>query len=163
MKKQILVKQEAVEQLTQVFKEAKTVVAFEYPGLTVEELTSLRKELRANGCQVKIYKNNIARRAAESAGFHKFSESLVGPLAIVSSSTDVVNPAKIVFEFSKEHKKAVRRNGIIEGEEVQSKEIVNLASIPSRETLLTMLAAGLLAPVRDLAVGLNMLVEQGQN
>lgn len=163
MKKQILAKQQAVEQLTELFKNSKTIVAFEYPGLTVSEITDLRRKLRDNGCQAKIYKNNIARRAAKQAGFKEFSKSLVGPLAIVTSTTDVVNPAKIVYEFSKTNKKVIIRNGIIEGKEVNNDAIVELASIPSRDTLLTMLAAGLLAPVRDLTIGLNMLVEKQEN
>lgn len=163
MKKQILVKQEAVEKLSKVFQEAKTIVTFEYSGLTVDQFTQLRRELRQASCEVKVYKNNIARRAALGAGFDKFAEELTGPLAIATSSVDTVAPAKIVFDFSKKFKKIKIQTGVIEGVHASNEEIVSLASLPSRETLLTMLAAGLLAPVRDLAVGLNMLVEKDNN
>lgn len=168
MKEQLLKKQHEVEALTEVFKNAKTIVAFDYPGLTVAQTTKLRRALLKADCEMKVYKNNITRRAAEACGLSELTDKIVGPLALVSSSVDVVNPAKVVVEFFKELKikgkgyKDVIKVGVIEGKVVGVNKIEELATLPSRETMLTMLAAGLLAPVRDITIGLNMLVEEKQ-
>lgn len=156
----ILNKIETVNQLKDKFVLAKTVVVFEYAGLTVDAFTKLRNSLRKENVEVQVYKNNITRRAAEAAGFHELVETFTGPLAVAISYDDVVAPAKIVFEFSKENKVVALRSGIIEQKVATLDQIKELATLPSKETLLTQLAAGLLAPVRDIAVGLNLLVEQ---
>ena len=147
----------AVEELTAKFKEAKTIVSFDYPGLTVENFMKLRKQLRAAGCEAKVYKNNISRRAAEKAGFNGLCDTLVGAKAIAISYDDVVAPAKIIYEFSKANKQVVIHSGVIEGSVVGVDGIMALATLPSREGLLTQLAVGLLTPIRELAVGLNMI------
>ena len=147
----------AVDELTAKFKEAKTIVSFDYPGLTVENFMKLRRQLRTAGCEAKVYKNNISRRAAEKAGFGSLAESLTGALAIAISYDDVVAPAKIIYEFSKTNKQVVIHSGVIEGSVVGLDGIMALATLPSREGLLTQLAVGLLTPIRELAVGLNMI------
>lgn len=166
MKEQLLKKQHEVEALKEVISNAKTIVAFDYPGLTVAQTTKLRRALLKGNCDMKIYKNNITRRAALALDLGEFADKVVGPLALVSSSVDVVNPAKIVVDFFKELKikgkgyKDVVKVGIIEGKVVGVNKIEELATLPNRETLLTMLAAGLLQPVKEVAIGLNMLVEE---
>jgi large subunit ribosomal protein L10 len=161
MQKAIIARKQAeVDILSEKFKMAKTVVVFEYAGLTVFEFTQLRTQLRKDNVEVKVYKNNITRRAATLAGYDKLVDSLVGPLAVAVSYDDVVAPAKTIYDFAKSSKKVVIRSGVIEGSVVADDAITALANLPSRETLLTQLAAGLLAPVRDLAVGLNMLTEK---
>ncbi len=159
MNKAITRKIEEVNLLVDKLKMAKTVVVFEYKGLTVSNFTSLRIDLHKQNMEVKVYKNNITRRAASLAGFGELSESLVGPLAVAISYDDVVAVAKTVSEFAKKNKTVVIRSGVIEGEVVGVDAMVALANLPSRETLLTQLAAGLLMPVKELAVGLNMLTE----
>lgn len=166
MKEQLLKKQHEVEALKEVIQNAKTIVAFDYPGLTVAQTTKLRRALLKGNCDMKIYKNNITRRAALALDLGEFADKVVGPLALVSSSVDVVNPAKIVVDFFKDLKikgksyKEVVKVGIIEGKVVGVNKIEELATLPNRETLLTMLAAGLLQPVKEVAIGLNMLVEE---
>lgn len=155
-------KQAEVAELCEKFKSAKTIVAFDYIGLTVAEFTNLRRELRKNGCEVKVYKNNISRRASEAAGFGELKQYLVGPTAIAYSETDTVAPAKVVYEFSKTNDKVALEAGVIEGKVAHTEEIQKLATIPSRETLLTMLAGAMLAPLRDLAIALNMKVEEAE-
>ncbi|CDR31363.1 Vegetative protein 300 [Acholeplasma oculi] len=159
MNKAITRKIEEVNLLVDKLKMAKTVVVFEYKGLTVSNFTGLRIDLHKQNMEVKVYKNNITRRAASLAGFGELSESLVGPLAVAISYDDVVAVAKTVSEFAKKNKTVVIRSGVIEGEVVGVDAMVALANLPSRETLLTQLAAGLLMPVKELAVGLNMLTE----
>lgn len=161
MQKAILARKQAdVEVLAEKFKMAKTVVVFEYAGLSVFDFTKLRTLLRKDNVEVKVYKNNITRRAATVAGFKALSDNLTGPLAVAVSYDDVVAPAKTIFEFAKTNKTVVIRSGVIEGSVVADDAIISLANLPSRETLLTQLAAGLLTPVRELAVGLNMLTEE---
>ncbi|CCV64853.1 50S ribosomal protein L10 [Alteracholeplasma palmae J233] len=150
----------AVEQLTEKFNNAKTVVVFDYPGLTVSAFTQLRTQLRELGGDVKVYKNNIARRASIAAGFDGLVDTLVGAKAIAISYDDVVAPAKAVYEFSKDNKAVKIVSGVIEGKVASVDQINELATLPSREVMLTMLAAGLLTPVREVAIGLNMLVEE---
>jgi large subunit ribosomal protein L10 len=150
-------KAEAVRELTEKLAKAMTVVAFDYPGLTVEQFTQLRGQLRQAGCEVAVYKNNISRRASVAAGYEGLADSLVGAKALAMSYSDVVAPAKVVYEFAKTNKLVQIQAGIVEGKVVGIDQINALATLPSRETLLTMLAVGLLTPIRELAVGLNMI------
>ena len=82
-----------------------------------------------------------------------------GPKAIATSATDAVAPAKILYQFAENNPKLVLHGGIVEGEVVGIDKINELATLPSYETLLTQLAAGMLAPLRELAIGLNLMVE----
>lgn len=160
MNKAIARKAKDVEILVEKLKTAKTVVMFEYIGLSVANFMSLRTDLHKQNIEVKVYKNNITRRAADIAGFGSLTASLVGPLAVAISYDDIVAPAKSIADFAKKNKTIVIKSGIIEGEVVGNVELLALANLPSRETLLTQLAAGLLMPIKELAVGLNMLTEQ---
>lgn len=156
----ILNKIAAVDELVEKFANAATVVIFEYAGLSVKSFTELRNTLRKENIETVVYKNNITRRAAQKAGYDGLVDTLVGPLCVAISYDDVVAPAKIVFEFSKDNKVVALRSGVIEGKVATLEQIKELALLPSRETLLTQLAAGLLQPVRDVAIGLNLLVER---
>jgi large subunit ribosomal protein L10 len=161
-KASIVKKAEQVEALTEKLNSAATVVAFDYPGLTVEAFTELRGKLREANCEVAVYKNNISKRASIAAGYEALADSFVGPKALAMSFDDVVAPAKIIYDFAKDNKNVVMQAGIVEGK-IASIEVLNeLATLPSRETLLTMLAVGMLTPVRELAVGLNMISEESE-
>lgn len=156
----IIKKQEEVQALTEKMQASKTIVAFDYPGLSVFSFTELRNELRKAGCDVKVYKNNISRRASEAAGVGEFAEYLVGPKAIAFSESDVVAPAKVIHEFAKKNKAVQIQGGVVEGQVVGVEKIKELATLPSYETLLTMLAGSMLSPLTTMAVGLNLIVEQ---
>lgn len=150
-------KKSQVDLLVGRIQEAKTIVAFDYPGLSVKDFTELRIELRKNGCDATVYKNNIARRAVALTGHAEIAEFFVGAKAIVFSNDDVVAPARVIYEFAKTHKNVSMSTGIIEGKTASVEELSALATLPSYETLLTQLAAGMLMPVRELAIGLNMI------
>ena len=150
-------KAEAVRILQDKLEKAVTVVSFDYPGLSVAEFTKLRSELRKAGCEVTVYKNNISTRASIAAGYEAFADTLVGAKALAISYDDVVAPAKIVYDFAKTNKVVKIQSGVVEGKVASIEIITELATLPSRETLLTMLAVGMLTPVRELAVGLNMI------
>lgn len=153
-------KAEAVRELTDKLGRATTVVAFDYPGLTVEQFTKLRGQLREANCEVTVYKNNITRRASIAAGYEALADTFVGPKALAISYDDVVAPAKIVYEFAKENKVVQLASGIVEGKFADLDMLNELATLPSRETMLTMLAVGMLTPIRELAIGLNMISEE---
>ena len=153
-------KADAVRELSEKLGRATTVVSFDYPGLTVASFTKLRSQLRNAGCEVTVFKNNISRRASIAAGYEALADSLVGPKALASSYDDVVAPAKIIYDFAKENKVVTIGSGIVEGRVVGVEQINELATLPSRETMLTMLAVGMLTPVRELAIGLDMISSQ---
>lgn len=161
MEKEVLLQKKAdVEALTKKMKEAKTIVAFDYIGLTVEQFTDLRRQLRAAGCEVQVIKNNISRRASEAAGYNDLAEFFKGPKAVAFSNSDVVAPAKIIYEFSKKCEVVQIKAGVVEGKVENEKGMIGLATLPSREALLTMLAMGMLQPLSQLAMGLHMLTEK---
>ncbi|MEQ7219594.1 50S ribosomal protein L10 [Vagococcus fluvialis] len=144
-------KAQEVEVVTAKLKEAASVVVVDYRGLTVEQVTDLRKQLRDANIEMKVIKNGILRRAAEAAGLEGMEDVFVGPTAVAFSNEDVVAPAKIMNDFAKNADKLEIKGGIIEGNISSVEEIVALAKLPSREGLLSMLLSVLQAPVRNVA------------
>ena len=161
MKEILLQKQNEVAVLTERMKNSAAVIAFKYQGLTVEAFQQLRRDMRQNGCEVEVIKNNISRRAARECGYN-LDDAFVGPVAIVFSKDDVVAPAKVLFKAAETNKVIEVVKGVVDGDVYSFDQLETLATLPSYETLLTQLAAGMLGTVRQLAIGLNMLVEQGQ-
>jgi len=153
-------KKEAVEALVAKMKEAKSIVVAEYRGLTVEKTETLRKLLRKEGCELLVIKNNISRRAANSLGYNDLDTDLVGPNGVVFAYNDAVAAAKVLHEFARKNPKLVVKSGIVDGAFYQPAEIKQIAALPNRETLLTMLASTLLAPLRELSIGLDMISNQ---
>ena len=161
MKEILLQKQNEVAELTERIKNSAAVIAFKYQGLTVEAFQQLRRDMRQNGCEVEVIKNNISRRAARECGYN-LDDAFVGPVAVVFSKDDVVAPAKVLFKAAETNKVIQVVKGVVDGDVYSFDQLETLATLPSYETLLTQLAAGMLGTVRQLAIGLNMLVEQGQ-
>lgn len=161
MKENLLKKQNEVAEIAAKIKQSAAVIAFKYQGLTVEAFMQLRRDMRANGCEVAVIKNNISRRAAKECGY-ELDDALVGPIAIAFSESDIVSPAKQLFKTAETNDKVQVVKGIVDGDIYSFEQLKTLSQLPSYETLLTQLAAGMLGTVRQLAVGLNMLVEKGQ-
>jgi large subunit ribosomal protein L10 len=161
MKDILLQKQNEVAELTERIKNSAAVIAFKYQGLTVEAFQQLRRDMRSNGCEISVIKNNISRRAAKECGYD-LDDAFVGPVAIVFSKDDVVAPAKVLFKAAETNKVIEVVKGVVDGDVYSFDQLETLSQLPSYETLLTQLAAGMLGTVRQLAIGLNMLVEQGQ-
>ena len=143
-----------VSEIKEKFENAKSVVLFDYRGLTVSEVTELRKKLREVGSDYKVYKNTMTSRALDELKID-LSDYLTGPNAITFGS-DELSIVKILSDFAKEHDKLELKAGIIDGKVAGLEEIKQYASIPSREGLLTMLAGGLMATVRDLSICLDL-------
>ena len=153
-------KAEVVSEIKGKFENAKSVVVFDPRGLNVTEVTELRRALRDNGSDYKVYKNTLAKRAVDSLDI-KLGEFLEGPSAI-SFSEDELAPVRVISEFAKNHENLELKAGIVEGKVVDAKELAKYAAIPSRDTLLTMLASGLMGTVRNLSVCLDLYAKQKQ-
>ena len=151
-------KKNVVNEIIDKLKKSESVIIFQYQGMTVEELSTLRRELREVNADVKVYKNTLLKRAADELKLN-LDDFLEGPNAILFGET-LLEPIKIVSEFAKSHDKLDIRVGVISGSVADLNAIKEYASIPSREGLLTMLAGGMMQYVRDLAIGLNLYAEQ---
>lgn len=164
MSEAIIAKKAAlVEEVTEKFKTAASVVIVDYRGLTVDEVTRLRKQLRDANVEMKVYKNSTLSRAAKAAGLEGLDEVFTGPTAVAFSNEDVVAPAKIINDFSEEAKALEIKGGIIEGEVSTVDEMVALAKLPNREGLLSMLLSVLQAPVRNVAYAINAVAEKDES
>ena len=151
-------KKAIVEEIKSNIQNSESVIIFTYQGLTVSELSELRKELKNYDSEVKIYKNTLLKRALDDLNID-LDGFLEGPNAILFGK-ELLEPIKAISKFAKEHEKANITVGIISGAKADLDEIKEYATIPSREGLLTMLAGGMIQYVRDLAIGLNMYAEQ---
>ncbi|MBL1227613.1 50S ribosomal protein L10 [Enterococcus sp. BWR-S5] len=149
-----------VDDVTEKFKAAASVVIVDYRGLTVEEVTALRKQLRDANVEMKVIKNSILSRAAKAAGLEGLDEVFTGPTAVAFSNEDVVAPAKIMDEFAKDAKALEIKGGVIEGKVSSLEEITALAKLPSRDGLLSMLLSVLQAPVRNVAYAVKAVAEK---
>ena len=153
-------KQPIVDEIANSIKDAQAVVLVNYSGLTVEQDTILRKELREAGVQYKVYKNTLVRRAAEKAGIEGLDEFLTGPTAVATSTEDVVAPAKVIAGFAKEHEALEIKTGVMEGSVISAEEVKTVGSLPSHDGLVSMLLSVLQAPVRNFAYAVKAVGEQ---
>ena len=150
-----------VSEITDKIKNSESVIVFEYQGLTVSEVSELRKKLRDAEGEVRVYKNTLLKRALDDLNID-LNGFLEGPNAIMFGK-DLLEPIKVISEFAKTHDKMNIRVGIINGEKAELSVINEYATIPSYEGLLTMLAAGMMEHVRNLAIGLNLYAEKLEN
>lgn len=151
-------KKQIVDEIVDKLKNSESVIVFQYQGMTVEELSDLRRKLREVESDVKVYKNTLLKRAADELKIN-LDDFLEGPNAILFGKT-LLEPIKIISEFAKSHDKLDIRVGVISGDVADLSVIKEYASIPSREGLLTMLAGGMMQYVKDLAISLNLYAEQ---
>lgn len=150
-------KEEEVNKLAEKMKEAKLVLFTDYRGINVEDVTKLRAILRKANTEYTIVKNNISRRALAKCEFEGLDEAVEGPTAVIIGKDDYLEPAKAIYEYTKDHDFYKIKGGIIEGKVMTAEEIITLAKLPSRETLIGMLAGGLLGTISKLAVGLDQV------
>ena len=147
-----------VDEIIDLIKNSESVIIFSYQGLTVSDLSKLRKDLRSVDGEVKVFKNTLVKRALEDLNID-LDGFLEGPNAIMFGH-ELLEPIKVLSKFAKENEKAEIRVGVISGSPADLKTINEYATIPSREGLLTMLAGGMIQYVRDLAIGLNLYAEK---
>ena len=153
-------KAQQVAEVAEQFKNASSVVVVDYLGITVEQATNLRSELRKAGVQFAVVKNSILSRAAKEAGLEGMDDVFKGPSAVAFSNDDVIAPAKILADFAKKVEALEIKAGVIEGKVSSKEEIEALAKLPNREGLLSMLLSVLQAPVRNTALAFKAVADQ---
>jgi large subunit ribosomal protein L10 len=156
-------KAEQVDAVAEKMKAAASIVVVDSRGLTVEQDTVLRRNLRENGVEFKVIKNSILTRAAEKAGLDGMKDLFVGPSAVAFSNEDVVAPAKVINDFAKDAEALEIKGGAIEGAVSSKEEIAALASLPNREGLLSMLLSVLQAPVRNVALAVKAVADNKED
>lgn len=144
-------KQQVVNEIAEQLKAAQSTIVVEYRGLTVAEMTELRRTLRAENVGFKVYKNKLVQRAAEKEGMAELNEFLVGPNAVAFGHEDAVAPARLLAEFAKKHDALVIKAGYVEGKFLPQEEVVAVAKLPNREGMYSMLLACMKEPVAKVA------------
>lgn len=153
-------KKSEVKALADKIKEAKLVLLTDYRGINVSDVTELRSKLREANAEYKVIKNNITRRALQECKVEGLEDLLVGPTAVVLSNEDYLEPSKAIYEYTKNNENYKIKGGIIDGKVMTAEEIITLAKLPSRETLISMLAGALLGNISKLAVALDQVKVQ---
>lgn len=155
----ILKKQEQVDVILKRFKEAKSLVFVNHLGLSVADVSELRNQLYASGCNLHVIKNNILRRAAKEAGYKGLDEYLVGPNA-VAFSHDATAASKVIYNFAKTNEKLGVKAGVVDGKVFDSAQLKVLANLPDKNGMIAMLLSVLQAPIRNLALAVKAVSEK---
>ena len=154
-------KQPIVDEISSSINGASSVVVVDYRGLTVEEDTNLRKQLREAGVTYKVYKNTYVSRAVEGTEFESLRTVLEGPSAFAVSQDDATAPARVIANFAKKAPKLEIKAGVVEGVFYDANGMKAIADIPSREVLISRLLGSLQSPVANFARVLNQIAEKG--
>ena len=152
-------KQPVVEEISALLKDAKSAVIVDYRGLTVEQDTELRKQLREAGVHYKVYKNTMINFAIQGTDFEPMKDQLEGPTALATSATDETAPARILNTFAQKADKLELKGGVVEGTYYDAEGIKVIATIPSRDELLGKLLGSIQSPITNLARVLNQIAE----
>lgn len=153
-------KQPIIEEIKGYITDAKAAVLVDYRGLTVEQDTALRKKLREAGVVYKVYKNTYLKRAFEGSTFAELDKHLEGPTAVAFGLEDATAPARILAEFAKTADKLELKAGVVEGTYYDEKGIQIIATIPSREVLISKLLGSFKSPIASLARVLKQIAEK---
>lgn len=154
-------KQAIVSEIKDKFENSKSVVLFDYRGLTDKEIKDLRINLKENDSEYKVYKNTLLRIAFKDLNVN-FEDYLTGPTAIAFSGDDIA-AVKVLSEASKKNDALVLKAGLVENNVCGKAKLDEFAKIPSREGLYTMLAGGMIQIAKDLSIALNLYAEQKEN
>lgn len=152
-------KQQLVSEISEKLRNSVCTVVTDYRGLSVSQVTELRKQLREAGVEYHVIKNTLTRRATAETELTELDEHLTGPSAIAFSA-DVIAPARIISDFAKKNENLKVKAGVVEGRVVDAAQIKALADLPSREGLLSMLLSVLQAPMRNFALAVKAVADQ---
>ena len=142
------------------FAQTKTAILLDFRGLTVAEMTALRRLLKTEGAELRVVKNTLARRALKDTSFEVLEDGFSGPVSVALCEGDIVAPAKALREFSRGRERLQVTGGLLEGRFISSKEVERVATLPSRDVLLAQLLGGLQAPMGGLVRLLQGLLSQ---
>jgi large subunit ribosomal protein L10 len=153
-------RQATVESLAEQLKGSPNVFVTDFTGLNVLRMTELRRRLRSAGVDYVVVKNTLAQRAFAANGVSALDEHLAGPTGLVLSGSDAMAGAKVLADFAKEFEKPAIKVGLVDGKPVTAEQVKRLASLPSREVLLSQLAGYIQAPMAQFAGAMNGLLYQ---
>ncbi|MGL4589956.1 MAG: 50S ribosomal protein L10 [Mycoplasmatales bacterium] len=159
----IEIKKQQVEEIKTKIENSAATVVFQYSGLTVAEMTELRNKLREENVEIKVLKNNIASKAFAACNFEGLEDEFKGPTAVAFSKDDVTAAARILHTFGKKHKALVLKAGTYDKEVASLEQVKELATLPNKDGMLSMLLSVLEAPIRGLAQVTNQVAEQKEN
>lgn len=148
-------KNAVVASLQEKFQQAQVTLLANPIGLTVAEVTSLRRQLRAVGGEFKVAKNTLTRLAVADTRYESMREMLQGPNALVFGYSDPVSVAKVLVKYAEENKKITIRGGVLDGKAMRAEAVADLAKLPSREVLIAQLLGLLQAPASQLLRTIN--------
>ena len=154
------IKKPIVEEISELLKDAKSAVLVDYRGLTVEQDTNLRKQLREAGVVYKVYKNTMINFAVQGTEYEELSKHLEGPTAIAVSNEDATAPARILYDFAKTAEALELKAGVVEGTYYDSEGIQVIATIPSREVLLSKFLGSIQSPITNFARVIKQIAEK---
>lgn len=154
-------KKPIVDEIAATIKDAQTVVLVDYRGLTVEQDTILRKQLREAGVGYKVYKNTFMNFAFKGTDCEGLCGLLEGPSSMATCDTDATAAARVLCKFAKTAPALEIKGGVVEGTVYDAKGIEQISNIPSREELLSRLLGSMQSPVTNLARVLNQIAEKG--
>ena len=153
-------KQQAVAQLAERIQGSVAGIIVDYKGITVEDDTKLRKELRESGVKYTVVKNTLIKRAAEKAGLNGIDDVLNGTSAIATSADDYVAAARILQKFADQHDNFKVKTGYLDNEVISLEKIQSLAKLPSREVLLANVLGAFQAPIASFARAVQAIVDK---
>lgn len=149
-----------VQRLQDAFSKSAVAILTGYRGLTVSAVTDLRRKLKEKSSSLKVVKNRLAKIAIKGTPYEILSDQLVGPVALVTSDTDPVSPAKVLTDFAKDNEKLQLKVGVLQGNLLKIKDIEALSKMPSREELIAKLMGSMQAPMQNLVSVLSQIPRQ---
>lgn len=156
------IKKPIVEEISELLNGAATAVLVDYRGLTVEQDTNLRKQLRDAGVVYKVYKNTMINFAIEGTDFAELAQHLEGPTALAVCKDDATAAARVICEFAKTAEALEVKGGIVDGTYYDAAGVKAIASIPSREVLLSRLLGSMQSPVTNFARVIKQIAEKNE-
>ena len=162
MKQAYIEKQVVIDEIKDKFERAQSAVVIDYMGITVAQADAMRKKLREAGVDYTIYKNTLVKRAIDGTDYAEMAEILEGPSAFAFSYDDATAPARVLNEAIKEFKKMEFKGGFVEGDYYDKDGITQIASIPSREVLISKFMGSIQSPIANFARVVKQIAEKGE-
>jgi large subunit ribosomal protein L10 len=162
-----------IDELAELFKEARSVVLNDFTGLNVEKISELRRLCRESGVEYRVVKNTLARRSIKGTPAEELEQYFDGPTALAISRESENISAKVLVKFAEEHEAPKLKAGVVEGKVINAMEVLALAKLPSKMELMSVLLGGLKSPgnrlvsvlqgsLRNLLYALNAVIEKKQ-
>ncbi|HKM23561.1 MAG TPA: 50S ribosomal protein L10 [Erysipelothrix sp.] len=152
-------KEAVVAEIQEKVNNSGSTVIVEYRGLSVGQMTTLRRDLRNEGVELKVYKNSLFQRAVEGTDQESLKAELVGPNA-VAFGEDAVAPSRILANFAKKNKALVLKAGIVDGNVVNQEELLELSTLPNHDGMISMLLGMFQSPIRSFAYAVSQVAQQ---